>query len=452
MVRLIASIAALSLVAEVALAQAFSIDDVDKWLDGLHKSHGFSGAVIVSRDGNVVYSRGVGMANAETGRAFTPDTPTDSGSLAKPFTAASLLMLVEDGSIDLEAPVKRYVTEYPDPATRVYDLVAHLAPLPDYDAFKSLFKEGKPVTTLALLKESAKVASAPANPAPRFTYCNLCLDAVALVIERVTAKRFDAVLRQQIFFYLGIDNTSIRQARLSSLPADRAVGYRMKDGRRERFDAEDLEGFYGGGNLYASARNFARFANAFAVPSQGNKRFALSPRTTWPLLPAGGLSYGLTLGNWYCANGGERCYYPGVHRGFYNVMYWDRAKRIAVVYVSNSSIAPWLQPRITRELIAAAEGRSVASLTEPKLIALTPEVLKSASGIYDVPGAGRITLSQVDDTPYMRTDAGFYYRLFPVGATLLYAPGLDVYIGFGEDKRLSWTTVFLESFGIRVAS
>ena len=88
--------------------------------------------------------------------------------------------------------------------------------------------------------------------------------------------------RIQIFFYLGIDNASIRAARLSALPAERAVGYRVKDGRRERHDAEDLEGFYGGSNLYASARNFARFANAFALPSQGDKRLVLSPKTPPP--------------------------------------------------------------------------------------------------------------------------------------------------------------------------
>ena len=449
MVRLIV-VAAFCLGARLAHAQAFPIDDVDKWLDGLHKSHGFSGAVVVMRDGNVVYARGVGNANAETERAFTPDTPTDGGSLAKPFTAASLLMLVDDGSIDLRSPVKRYVGEYPDAKTTVHDLMAHGAPLPDYDAFKPLFNEGKPVTTLALIKESANVPGTPTQPAPRFSYCNLCLDAVALVIERVTSKRFDAVLRQQIFFYLGIDNAFIRPARLAALPADRAVGYRMKDGRRERFDAEDLEGFYGGGNLYASARNFARFANAFAVPVQGNRRFALSPKTPWPLLPADGITYGLTLGNWYCVASGERCYHPSVDRGFSNVMYWDRTKRIVVVHVSNSSIAPWLQPLITRELIAAAEGRNVARLVEPKHIPLTPEALKSAAGIYDVPGAGRVTLSMVDDTPFLRSDVGFHYRLHPVSPTMLYAPGLDAYIGIGEDKRLSWTSVFLESFGIRV--
>ena len=444
--------ATLWLFARVAVAQVFPIDDVDKWLDGLNKSHGFSGAVIVMRDGNVVYSRGVGNANDEASRPFTPDTPTDGGSLAKPVTAASLLMLVDDGSIDLQSPVKRYVNEFPNATTKVHDLLSHGAALPDYDAFKSLFKEGKPVTTLAMIKELANLPGADAAPSPRFSYCNLCLDTAALVIERVTAKRFDAVLRQQIFFYLGIDNASIRAARLSALPAERAVGYRVKDGRRERHDAEDLEGFYGGGNLYASARNFARFANAFALPSQGDKRLALSPKTPWPLLPPGGMSYGITLGHWYCVNSGERCYYPGVHRGFYNVMYWDRPKRIAVVHVSNSTIAPWLQPRITRELIAAAEGRTVASLAEPKLITLTPDALKAAAGIYDVPGAGRITLLHVDGTPYVRSDIGYHYRLHPVSDTLMYAPGLDSYIGLGEDKRLSWTTVFLESFGIRVAS
>jgi CubicO group peptidase (beta-lactamase class C family) len=407
--------------------------------------------VIVERDGSVLYSRGVGLANAEQNRAFTPDTPVDGASLAKPFTAASLLMLVDDKSIDLEAPVQRYVPEYPEASAIVYDLVGHRALLPDYDAFKGLAKDGKPITTLAMLTEAPKVARPPTPPAPFFNYCNVCLDAAALVVERVTGKRFDAVLRQQIFFYVGIESAFIRPARLSALRAERAIGYRVRDGKRERFDAEDLEGFYGGSNLYANVREFARFARAFAVP-QTNARFKLSGRTTWPLLPAGGLTYGLTIGNWYCANGGERCYYPGSHRGFYSVMYWDRAKRIVVAFVSNSAVEPWLQPRITRELIAAAEGRSVAPPSEPKLVELTPEILRKAVGTYDLPGAGRVGLLYDKETAYLRTDIGTHYQLVRVARNLMYAPGLDAYLGLGEDGRLSWTSVFLESFGIRVLS
>jgi CubicO group peptidase (beta-lactamase class C family) len=458
MVRLTLAAALFAIAGDVTCAQAgaaFPIEEVDRWLDKLHATHGFSGAVVIERDGSVVYSRGIGAANAETGRSFTPDTPTDGAALAKPFTAASLLMLVEDGSIDLQAPVKKYVTEYPDATTAVFDLLSHRAPLPDYAAFSALMKQGKPVTTPALLAEAERMsASAPPAAAGAYRYadCGLCLDTAALVVERVTGKRFDAVLRQQIFFHLGIENAFIRQPRLSALPADRAVGYRTLDGRRERYDAEDFEAFYGGGNLYASARDLARFARAHAIPPPRNARFALSGRALWPVVPAGGLSYGLTLGNWYCENGALRCYYPGLHRGFYNVMYWDRAKRITVVYVSNSGIAPWLRSSITRELVAAAEGGSITQPVEPKLATLTDEKLRGALGIYDVPGAGRVTLLHDAGKHYVRSDIGLLYPLHRVSPTLFYVPGLDAYVGLGEDSRLSWTTVFLESYGVRVAS
>ncbi len=68
------------------------------------------------------------------------------------------------------------------------------------------------------------------------------------------------------------------------MPADRAIGYRIRDGRRERFDAEDFEGFYGGGNLYASARDFARFARAFAIPGAG-PGLAVARTALWALVP-----------------------------------------------------------------------------------------------------------------------------------------------------------------------
>ncbi len=168
---------------------------------------------------------------------------------------------------------------------------------------------------------------------------------------------------------------------------------------------------------------------------------------------SGDLASGLTLGSWYCATGGERCYYTGAHRGFYNVMYFDRAKRLVVVYVSNSGIAPWLQPRITRELVVAAEGRNPGPLVEPKLATLTPESLRAAAGTYDVPGAGRVVLSLDQDKPYVRAGGGtgVEYRLHRVSPTLLYGPGLDAYVGIGDDGRLSWTTGFIESYGTRIA-
>lgn len=453
--RLTAALALVALGVASVLAQpapAFPTQMLDKWFDTLHASHGFSGAAVIERNGAIVYARGVGLANAETGLAFTPATRTDGASLAKPFTAASLLMLVESGAVDMQAPVRRYVAEYPDATTKVESLLSHGAALPDYGAFRELLRAGKPVTTRALLEAAGRMSAQSPSTTARFAYCNLCLDTAALVVERVTGKRFDEVLRQQLLSPLGIDGAFIRPARLSAMPADRAIGYRIGEKKRERFDAEDFEGFYGGANLYASASDLARFARAFVMPSS-TPGVKLPERALWALVPPGDLNAVLTLGNWYCTSYGVRCYYTGSHRGFYNVMYFDREKRLVVVYVSNSGIAPWLQPRITRELVVTAEGRLPAPLVERKLAPLTPDALRAAVGRYDVPGAGRVVLFLDQDQPYVRAGGGtgVEYRLHQVSPTLLYGPGLDAYVGVGDDGRLSWTTGFIESYGTRMA-
>jgi CubicO group peptidase (beta-lactamase class C family) len=428
---------------------AFAAEALDKWIEALHAEHDFSGAVVIERDGAVVYARGIGMANAATSTTFTPDTPTDGASLAKPITATALLLLEDAGALDIDAPVRRYVKEYPDETTRVFELLAHRPLLPDYPAFAALIAEKKPITTLAMLQEVGRTPppAPPAGPV-RFHYCNLCLDAAALVVERVSGRSFASHLRERIFVPTGIDRAFVRPAKLAALPADRAVGYRFREGKRETFDALDNEGFHGGANIYASARDFARFARAFALPAKQTS--PVPKKALWPLFPHGDLLAVLTLGQWYCTAGADRCYSTGSHRGFHNVVYFDRSQRLVVAYVSNSGVAPWLAPRITRELVVTAEGRLPAPPVEPRLATLSPEVLAGAAGTYDVPGAGRVTLLDVDGKPYVRAGgSGVEYRLHPVSPTLLYAPGLDATVGIGEDKRLSWVTALIDSYGTK---
>lgn len=98
----------------------------------------FSGAVVVRGAEGVRFARGYGAADPFTGRAFTPDTPVDSGSIAKPVTATAVLLLAREGKVDLDAPVRRYLPEYPHAATIVCHLLAHSAALPFEDSPEAL--------------------------------------------------------------------------------------------------------------------------------------------------------------------------------------------------------------------------------------------------------------------------------------------------------------------------
>ena len=85
----------------------------------LAQRHRFQDAVVMGRGGQVEYAAGFGLADIERQLPFTPDTPTDGPSMAKTFTAATLLMLVNEGRIDLKMPVPDILPEHPRGRTRV---------------------------------------------------------------------------------------------------------------------------------------------------------------------------------------------------------------------------------------------------------------------------------------------------------------------------------------------
>lgn len=80
---------------------------VDALVAPLVAAHEFSGAIVLMRRGHTAYRRGFGMANHAAGVAFTPDTPSDGGSVAKTFTAAGVWWLAQERRIELDAPVSR---------------------------------------------------------------------------------------------------------------------------------------------------------------------------------------------------------------------------------------------------------------------------------------------------------------------------------------------------------
>jgi N-acyl-D-amino-acid deacylase len=146
-------------------------------LSGLHAAGNFSGAVIIGRNGEIIYEGALGTADGIA--PFTPETAADGGSLAKPFTATSIWLLASEGEFSLDEPVQTYVPEFPHAGTRILDLLGHSAGLADYGAFQALLDGGQPVDTRALLNEQQRNFPRPLFAAgSQFDYCNLCFDTL----------------------------------------------------------------------------------------------------------------------------------------------------------------------------------------------------------------------------------------------------------------------------------
>src|SRR5688572_28374543 len=104
---------------------------LDALIADLHTREMFAGAAVVSRDGDIVFEKGVGFADVDARVPFTPDTAADGASLAKTFTAELLLQLADEGRLSLDAPAQTLLQELPYPDLTLRHLLTHSNGLPD---------------------------------------------------------------------------------------------------------------------------------------------------------------------------------------------------------------------------------------------------------------------------------------------------------------------------------
>ena len=443
----------------------------DSLLDALHTRGLFTGAVVLGRGDEELYARGFGSANRAAGVAFTPDTPADGASIAKTLTSAAVFMLVDEGRLRLDDVVTKYVPEYPHPDTRVRDLLSHSSGLPEseYDFFERLIPADSVKTTLRFLEVLRARRVPPEFPrGTRFQYSSLGFDVAALVVERVSGRRWDAFLRERVFAPLGMTSTFLRPARFADWPGVRTLGYRRAGDSLVVHDVFDNEGFYGGSNLYFSARDLHRWSRSFythpvlaararasgaRAPTLGDDRTGITGRSAIDWL------------SWYYHPRAQRFHYPGALQGFWSSVYRDEEQRYSIIYISNNSMLQWLRPWLTRALIDIIEGRSPEALETPTFVEVKGADLSRAAGRFRVSGVGTATLTARGRRLYVRVNDGLQYPSVDVGDNVRYVPGLDVWFGFpaaaskpptspahrgdGRFSRLRWTSIFAAGEGVR---
>lgn len=147
-------------------------------------------SLAVVKDGQVVYSRGYGLANVELKVPVGPDTVFQIQSITKTFTAAAVMMLVEEGKVGLDDPVGKYLDGTPDswmPVT-IRQLLSHTSGIKDFI--------NEPTASLRLDVSEQEVLEATAprplnfKPGDKYLYSNTGYHLLAMVIRKVTGKSY----------------------------------------------------------------------------------------------------------------------------------------------------------------------------------------------------------------------------------------------------------------------
>ena len=249
-------------------------------------------AVLVARDGKIVFQSGFGFADLESKTPVTAETKFRIGSVTKQFTAAAILRLADDGKLKLSDPLEQFFPGFPGGSQiTLHHLLTHTSGLHSYTGKPEFMaRVPKPITPAELIAWFREDKPDFA-PGAGFLYNNSGYFLAGEIAAKVAGKTFEAFLREAFFEPLGMKDTGIFVN--SRPPAGIALGYSVADGKATRALDWDMAWAGGAGALYATIGDLFRWNEAL-FGGRVLREESLKLMTTPVKLPANvdGMSYG----------------------------------------------------------------------------------------------------------------------------------------------------------------
>ncbi|TWI80127.1 CubicO group peptidase (beta-lactamase class C family) [Lacibacter cauensis] len=232
----------------------------EKYIQSFKDTANFHGTVLIAKGDSIIHHAAYGYFDVENKVPNAVTTQFLVGSLTKSFVATAIMQLVEKGMVDLNAPLQQYIPNLkPELAKNVTvhhllkqqsGLAASMDNLTEYEIM-----DITPLELLEIINKSKKNF----NPGEKHEYSNINYCLLAMVIEKVTGKTYQAYLQETIFTPVGMKNTGME--RLLNIPANRAIGYRMINNQFRR--VQNVVSYaFGSGDIYSTTMELYNWSRA----------------------------------------------------------------------------------------------------------------------------------------------------------------------------------------------
>ena len=252
--------------------------NIDSLISAYHKYGQFNGSVLVADGGEVIFKKGYGLANMEWNIPNQPDTKFRIGSITKQFTSMLIMQLVEAGKIKLEGKITDYLPDYrKDTGEKVtiHHLLTHTSGIPSYTEQPGFLENvSRDPYSVDEFVEQYCSGDLEFEPGSKFVYNNSGYFLLGAVIEKVTGKPYETVLKEKILDPLDMKNTGYDLH--SPLIPNRASGYsKTFDGY---FNAAylDMSLPYAAGSMYSTVEDLHLWDQALYTDKLLSKKYKKS--------------------------------------------------------------------------------------------------------------------------------------------------------------------------------
>lgn len=350
-------------------------------------------AVGIIKDGRIIFKRGYGMANLDFNVPNSPATVFNVASMAKQFTAASIILLAQQRKISLDDDIRKYVAEIPDYGTpiTIRQLAYHTSGIRDYIDLIELSADRieNVHTDRDILRVLARQKKLNFKPGERHLYSNSGYVLLGLIVERVTGKTLRDFQREFIFKPLGMTNTVVYDDR-TMIIKNRASGYVPKGDGGYQIRAS-LWDRVGDGGVLTTVEDLFLWDQNFYTPRVGNVELVNLMTTPGTLTNGEKIAYTFGL---------EPARYKGLPvimhgggiRGFRAQMYRFPEQRFSVICLcNNGGISPTSMIEKIADIYLADHFKSTPAAGKerpresPKTLQLSESELARFAGVFANP-------------------------------------------------------------------
>ncbi len=349
----------------------------NEYMDAAVEVEGFSGSVLIARDGKQLFSHGYGLASVELNVQNSPETVYRLGSITKQFTGMAISMLQERGKLKVTDSVCKYVAECPDewkPIT-IRNLLSHTSGVPSYTEFPDFPKTSiLPITNAEMIGILVK-KPLQFKPGEKFAYSNSGYFILGEIVERASGQKYEDFLEEHIFVPLGMEDTGYDSP--ARIIKNRAAGYIRQSGKILNASYLDMSVPYAAGSLYSTTNDLLLWDQALYTEKLVKKK-ALDEIFA-PFEGESGYGFGWSIGRAF-----ERrsISHGGGINGFSTDISRFPDDRLTVIVLTNFQGSP--AGRVSKELAAIVFG---AKYEIPKVkaeVAVDAKILQKYAGKYRI--------------------------------------------------------------------
>jgi CubicO group peptidase (beta-lactamase class C family) len=330
-------------------------DKLEKLISAYAQYGQFNGSVLVAEKGNIIYKKGFGLADMEWNIPNQPDTKFRLGSITKQFTSMLILQLVQQGKLKLELPISNYLPDYPKKngdAITIHHLLTHTSGIPDFTSFPDFFKDRSRNTySPEELVNYFADSTLQFKPGEQFEYSNSGYVLLGLIMEKVTGKSYEDLLKDNILFPLRMNNTGYDHNR--TLLKNRASGYDKNGLDYVNASFLDMSIPYSAGAIYSTVEDLFLWNQALYTEKLLPKKYMDLLFTKYVWADGSYYGYGWFIGEMHIGNTEEHLQtisHGGSINGFGTLITRIPSDQSFIVLLNNTGSAP------LREMTTAIGG------------------------------------------------------------------------------------------------